>query len=139
MVELSSTFVLDCEELDKDHRRLVEMVNEINETLESEKKAENCKGKVVEFVNFAKGHFGREERFLTKVGYPDVGKHRQHHRQLDEKMEHILEFAESAAVNEIARESLKKELVFFLMDDVITTDLDFKAFVADKLSTGVEH
>jgi len=131
MVELSETFVLDCEELDKDHRRLVEMVNEINEMLESGKTG-NCKGKVLEFVNFAKGHFAREELLLTRVGYPDVGKHRQHHRQLDEKMEHILGFAESVAVNEIARESLKKELVFFLMDDVITTDLEFKAFIGDK-------
>ncbi|MEE8393357.1 MAG: hemerythrin domain-containing protein [Rhodospirillales bacterium] len=128
MVELSETYVLECEELDKDHRRLVEMVNEITDRLDSGDPV-NCKGMVLEFVNFAKGHFGREEQFLTKVGYPDVGKHREHHRQLDEKMEHIVEFAESASVNEMARESLKKELVFFLMDDVITTDLDFKAFI----------
>jgi len=26
--------------------------------------------------------------------------------------------------------------VFFLMDDVITTDMDFKAFVEEKIKTG---
>jgi hemerythrin-like metal-binding protein len=133
MAELSETFVLDCEALDKDHRRLVEMVNEITEILESGKAA-NYKEKVLGLFNYAKAHFSREELFLAKVGYPDVGRHHQHHRQLDEKMDHILELAETAGVNEMARESLKKELVFFVMDDVITTDMDFKAFIKDKQS-----
>ena len=47
-------------------------------------------------------------------------------------MEHLLEFARMAEENELARESLKKELVFFVLDDVITADMDFKAFVARK-------
>ena len=45
-------------------------------------------------------------------------------------MNHMLEFADMVAVNAQARESLKKELVFFVMDDVITTDLDFKKFIS---------
>ncbi len=132
MVELSDTFVMESEVLDKDHKRLVEMVNAITERIDSGH-TENCKTDVLELVNFAKGHFSREEQLLTKAGYPDVGKHRTHHRLLDRKMEHILEFAEKVAVNEMARESLKRELVYFVMDDVITTDMDFKAFIADKV------
>ena len=42
----------------------------------------------------------------------------------------MLEFAGLVSVNEMARESLKTELVFFVMDDVITTDLDFKNFIS---------
>ena len=132
MVELSDTFVMETEVLDRDHERLVEMVNAITERIDSGH-TENCKTDVLELVNFAKGHFSREEQLLTKAGYPDVGKHRTHHRLLDRKMEHILEFAEKVAVNEMARESLKRELVYFVMDDVITTDMDFKAFIADKV------
>lgn len=131
MVELSQTFLLECEELDKDHKRLIEMVNDISDVIDSGK-TDSCKSMVLELVNFARAHFNREEKFLTKAGYPDVGKHRRHHRQLDHKMEHILEFADKVAVNEMAGESLKKELVYFVMDDVITTDMDFKEFIADK-------
>ncbi len=133
MVELSDTFVLESEVLDRDHERLVEMVNAISERIDNGD-IENCKADVLELVNFAKGHFNREEQILIKAGYPDVGKHCKHHRQLDDKMEHILEFAEKVAVNEMARESLKRELVYFVMDDVITTDMDFKAFIAGKTS-----
>jgi len=131
MVELSETFVLECEELDKDHQRLVDMVNDITGKLDGGETGD-CKAKVLELVNFAKAHFAREEVFLTRANYPDVARHRQHHRQLGEKMEHIVEFAEQAPENELARESLKKELVFFVMDDVISTDLDFKAFICGK-------
>ena len=128
MVELSENFTLECDELDKDHERLVEMVNEITAKLE-EGITENCEDTVRAFINFTKGHFNREEQFLIKLGYPDVSKHRKHHHELYEKMDHIMEFARSASANELARKSLKKELVFFLMDDVITTDLNFKSFI----------
>lgn len=132
MVELTNTFVIECEELDKDHQCLIDMVNDISQRIDDGNTGD-CKSRVLELINFAKGHFSREEQLLTKVGYPDVGKHRKHHRQLDRKMEHILEFAGQVAVNEMAGESLKKELVYFVMDDVITTDMDFKDFIADKV------
>ncbi|HER26311.1 MAG TPA: hypothetical protein ENI69_04305 [Rhodospirillales bacterium] len=131
MVELSKTFELECETLDRDHQRLVEMVNDIVALLD-DPACINCEEKVYEFINFAKGHFSREEQLLAKSGYPNVGKHKEHHRQLDKKMEHLVEFAGMVGVNEIARESLKKELVFFVMDDIITNDLDFKEFVSDQ-------
>jgi hemerythrin len=129
MVQLSETFLMESQSLDKDHQKLVEMVNEITQMLDRDE-TENCKTKVVDFIKFVKSHFAREEQLLNKVGYPNVEKHQKHHKELYPKMNHMLEFAELVAVNEKARESLKKELVFFVMDDVITTDLDFKKFIS---------
>ena len=129
MVQLSETFLMESQALDKDHQRLVEMVNDITQMLDGGD-TENCKAQVIDFVEFVKSHFAREEQFLNKVGYPNVDKHQKHHKELYPKMNHMLEFADMVAVNAQARESLKKELVFFVMDDVITTDLDFKKFVS---------
>lgn len=131
MAELSDTFLLESEILDRDHARLYEMADAITDLLDRGE-VENCKEQLLEFVRFAKGHFAREEQLLAKSGYPDIDKHRQHHRGLDRKMEHMLEFAERVEVNEQARESLKKELVYFVMDDVITSDLEFKAFIGEE-------
>lgn len=131
MVELSKSFKLECELLDQDHRRLFDKVNEIVKEID-EGNAAACKTMVPEFLDLAKRHFDREEAFLAKVGYPDLKKHHDHHHGLDEKMGHLLEFSRMAEENELARESLKKELVFFVLDDVITADMDFKAFVARK-------
>ena len=129
MVQLSETFLMESQSLDKDHQKLVEMVNEITQMLDRGE-TENCETKVVDFIKFVKSHFAREEQLLNKAGYPNVEKHQKHHKELYPKMNHMLEFAELVEVNEKARESLKKELVFFVMDDVITTDLDFKKFIS---------
>ena len=130
MVELTGNFVLECEELDNDHKRLVEMVNNITEDIDKGQTSD-CNRKVQDFVNFAKGHFSREEQLLKRNCYPDVAKHHKHHQTLITKMEHIQEFAASAATNKLACDSLKSELVFLLMDDLITTDLDFKGYLDD--------
>jgi len=131
MVEFSETFKIECEEVDKDHRRLVDMVNEIVQAID-DGVCDNCADRVRDFVTFTKRHFAREEQLLKKSGYPDVGRHHAHHNMLSQKMEHLMEFASNAKDNEMARESLKKELVFFVMDDVITSDMDFKPYVSDK-------
>ena len=46
-------------------------------------------------------------------------------------MDHMLEFARVAGENPMAQERLRKELVYFLLDDVITTDMDFKTFIKE--------
>ena len=131
MVELTPSFLLESESLDRDHQRLAEIVNEVVEAIDAGE-AGKCGDLVVELVRSAKSHFAREEALLVKAGYPNVKKHQDHHRSLNTKMDHMIEFAKMAGENQMARDSLRKELVFFLMDDIITTDMDFKSFIAEK-------
>lgn len=129
MVELTSSFALEFEALDLDHRKMIDQVNAITREIDTGN-AEDCKTLVADFVVFSKQHFAREEQLLVSIKYPDVDKHRKHHRDLFDKLDHMLEFARMAPENDIACESLKKELVYFIMDDVITADLEFKDFLS---------
>ncbi len=131
MVELTPAFLLEYEALDRDHQRLADIVNQVVKAIDDDE-AEKCADLVIDLVNSAKSHFAREEALLVKIGYPNVEKHRDHHRNLSTKMDHMIEFAKMAGENQLARDSLRKELVFVLMDDIITTDMDFKNFVAEK-------
>ncbi len=131
MIELSTSFELACEIIDRDHRKLIDMVNAMVDAMAAGRAAE-CADLAPDFVSFAKQHFAREEALLSKVGYPGAKNHQEYHRSLDDKMDTILSLAESAGDNALARESLEKELVFFLMDDIINADLEFKAFVEGK-------
>ncbi len=131
MVELTPSFLLDSESLDRDHQHLADIVNQIVQLID-DNEAEKCEGLVTDLVKSAKEHFANEEALLVKVGYPDVKKHQDHHKSLNTKMDHLIEFAKMAGSNQMARDSLRKELVFFLMDDVITTDMDFKNFIEEK-------
>jgi hemerythrin len=130
MVELTESFLLESEGLDKDHQQLADILNEIMQMIDDGNAGE-CKRLVPKFIQAAKAHFAKEEAFLVKIGYPNVKKHKDHHRGLNDKMDHMLEFGRMAEENELARENLRKELLFFLMDDVITTDLEFKKYIED--------
>ena len=135
MVELTPSFLMDYESLDKEHQALADIVNQIVKAIDDDE-AEKCESLMSDLVKSAKEHFANEEALLAKAGYPDFKKHQDHHRNLNTKMDHMIEFSNMAGENQLARDSLRKELVFFLMDDVITTDMDFKAFVEEKIKTG---
>jgi len=113
-----------------DHKRLLEQINGIIAVVDGES-ADACAPLTHKMIKSAKQHFTREEALLTKLGYPDVKKHVDHHHKLDHKMETILELAAMADENPLAGEKLKSALVFFLTDDIINADLDFKSFVKD--------
>ena len=131
MVEMTSSFELEIEALDEDHQNLISLANKITEDIDQNNAVE-CAVLVSQFVKLSKQHFAREENLLSKAGYPNVEKHHDHHASLNDKMDHMLEFSQVAANNPIAGESLKNELMYFLMDDVITSDMEFKDFVKSK-------
>ena len=135
MVELTPSFLLEYDALDRDHRRLAEIVNQVVKAID-DGEADKCEDLIIGLVKSAKSHFTSEEALLVQIGYPNVKKHQDHHRSLNTKMDHMIEFAKMAGENQMARESLRKEVVFFLMDDVITTDMDFKNFIAEKAKAG---
>lgn len=132
MVDITPSFLLESSALDEDHKQLAGIVNQITQALD-EGRPEACEDLVAHFIKSTKTHFAREEALLTQVGYPNVKKHQGHHKSLNTKMEHMLEFAKMAPDNQLAQDSLRRELVFFLMDDVITTDLEFKSFIENNV------
>jgi len=135
MVEMTPSFELQIKALDEDHQVLIDHANRIFDVLENIQDADDgrdCEQLVSEFVKLSKQHFAREEALLKSVDYPDVGQHRDHHRSLYSKMDHLIEFSSAARENPLARESLKKELQYFLLDDVITADMEFKDFINEK-------
>ena len=134
MVELTPSFMLEYESLDKDHQHLADIINQIIKAIDDDE-AEKCEGLVGDFVKSTKEHFANEEALLVNAGYPNVKKHQDHHKSLNTQMDHMIEFAEMAGENQMARDSLRKELVFFLMDDVITADMEFKNFIEEKATT----
>ena len=114
MVEITQSFKIEVEAIDADHRRLVEIINEITLAID-EGRAEECIKLVPNFIEFSQRHFEREEALLNKHAYPLAEEHRKHHDGLNEKMRNIRALAEQAADSKPAREALRKELVFILI------------------------
>jgi len=56
MVELSRSFELECEIIDRDHKQLIELINKIIAAIDGER-ADECAELAPKFVKFAKQHF----------------------------------------------------------------------------------
>ncbi|MDE0944934.1 MAG: hemerythrin domain-containing protein [Alphaproteobacteria bacterium] len=137
MVQISPSFKIESETIDEDHRHLVEIINEITKAIDDGQPQE-CARLVPDFVAFSKQHFDREEALLAGLSYPLLEKHRRHHISLDDKLQTMLNLAARVVDHPPARDSLRKELVFFLLDDVINEDLNFKKFLAE-VETGAPN
>ena len=133
MVEISSTFELKYAPIDDDHKHLADIVTEIVDALDAEKLVEAA-ALMRKFVETTRQHFQDEEALLASHNYPNLEEHKGHHAMLVGKLETLQDMGDKVVDNPHASESLRKELIYFLMDDIINEDLNFKNFINEAAS-----
>ncbi|KAB2882243.1 MAG: hypothetical protein F9K38_08275 [Pseudorhodoplanes sp.] len=87
-LDWNSTFHTGIASIDYDHRRLIEMLNEIHDLIEQS--AEQCtiSDELADFYAFAEGHFALEKKLMQDENLPDLQERRDiHHRLLDQVRE----------------------------------------------------
>ena len=66
-------------EQDNQHKKLIEMINQLNDAMQAGKGSEVL-GKVLsELVNYTVFHFGYEEKLMAQHGYVDTPAHKGEH------------------------------------------------------------
>lgn len=84
-------FTKDCltgiEEIDEEHRRLFQMVNEATEQLHQDSvKVENVKGFLLELKKYAASHFLHEEAYMDEINDPELPIQKKEHAAFSEKV-----------------------------------------------------
>lgn len=69
-------------ELDLQHQRLIEIVNELDMALRRGDSAHRLEAALHELIRFAKIHFATEERYMEASRFPGYSMHRQQHEAL---------------------------------------------------------
>jgi len=91
LFEWDETFSVNVVEIDQQHRKLVEMVNELHDAMGAGKSKEIL-GKIIKGLsNYAKIHFATEEKYFDQFGYPDADSHKDEHANFAQK---VAEFKE---------------------------------------------
>lgn len=68
--------------IDADHRKLVDLVNQLADAMQAGKGKDVC-GKVLnDLINYTKTHFATEERLMTVHAYPRAAEHKAEHAKL---------------------------------------------------------
>ncbi|MBK3332908.1 hemerythrin family protein [Persephonella atlantica] len=80
LIEWSKDLELGIPEIDRQHRKLVEMLNEFYTELEKGEKAEAVKHFLENLEEYLKYHLDYEERFMEEIGFPETESHKKVHQ-----------------------------------------------------------
>ena len=70
------------EEIDDDHRKLVNLFNILNHSVTEEASADYVRAVFEELINCTVWHFSHEERLMLKYGYEGTEEHKAVHQEL---------------------------------------------------------
>lgn len=79
LMEWNDRFILGHDKIDRDHRKLVALVNQLSEAMLKREGKEIC-GKVIEdLAAYAKTHFSTEEQLMALHHYANTAEHKAEH------------------------------------------------------------
>jgi hemerythrin len=79
LIVWSSRYELQVPEIDQQHRRLVDLVNELDMAMQ-QGQGKAAVGRVLEgLVAYTQYHFGHEEQLMEETRYPGSERHRREH------------------------------------------------------------
>jgi hemerythrin len=129
----SSKYSVGVEEMDRQHRVLISLLNDLHEAM-LHGKAQGMTGPLLQkLVDYTRKHFSSEEAMLAAAGYAGLAMHRMKHRDLIKQVE------EYVARHKRGDVAVNVQLMNFMRDWLIThiqqTDCEYGPCVNKHLSS----
>lgn len=116
------------DEIDEDHRKLVNIFNVLNHSVTEGASPEYLAAVLEELINCTVWHFSHEERLMLKYGYEGIEEHKAEHQELiksvKELQQEMLQADKPVADEEI--ESLER----WLTGHIFTADMRLGSYLA---------
>ena len=125
-------YELGVEQIDTEHHRLFDMVNEFHETYSSSDRHKEIPHLLNRLVVYAEEHFQHEEKLMSQNGYPLLEKHREQHGDLVTAIFAINErlASDPAKASAETLQFVKK----WLQDHILKDDMDIADFLRHQAS-----
>jgi hemerythrin len=86
LIEWTDRLSVSVSTIDADHKRLVQMANELYDAMKSGK-GKDTLGKILDgLVSYTRTHFAREESYMSLHDYPQAAEHRAQHADFVKKV-----------------------------------------------------
>lgn len=82
LVEWSEELSVGIEEIDSQHRVLVDLLNDLHRAIVEHHGSEASQRILAELLEYTRIHFAVEESLMRILGYPDYEEHKHHHELL---------------------------------------------------------
>lgn len=110
LMSWSPSLSVNIKQFDDQHRKLVDMVNELHEAMRAGNGQELLGNIIGALISYTVTHFSDEERLMASHAYPDMAAHKDEHERL---VRQVLEMQEQYASGQAI---LTLELMLFLKD-----------------------
>jgi len=117
--------------VDNDHKHLIDIINQIEMSLQNENDEDGLKNGLKELEVYAEEHFQREEKLMKSVGYPNYYSHFKEHRDLINTLNGIKSDINKKLANKqkiTEPDALVDLLRHWLLDHVVKEDLQVKPY-----------
>lgn len=111
--------------IDSDHRKLVDLVNVLFESLQSETGNGHMSKAMDDLIAFAGAHFAREEAAMTRIEYVAALAHRAEHTKLLRQLVELKAMLDAGG--KINSPAVADFLSAWLRDHILTTDMKLAA------------
>ncbi|BDU78022.1 bacteriohemerythrin [Mesoterricola sediminis] len=125
-VEWTEKFTVGNPLIDAYHHIFFQMVEEFRRAMDEE--VPPPMGDRIEFlVDYTLMHFDSEERWMAKVGYPDLEAHKQVHQAFRDRIE-ALRKSYKEDPGSVGAEQLLHTVQDWFAQHILGTDMEFKAY-----------
>ena len=125
----SDEFLIGIEELDYEHRCLIEDINKLHRELRENASAEGIKATLGSIYSRMQAHFALEERVMASHKYAHFQDHKaEHERLLDEYAERMTKFQRAPDPGD--QKAMETVLRGWIVDHILTTDKKMSLMIA---------
>lgn len=117
------------DEIDEDHRRLVDLFNLLNRSLEQGDSPDYIAALLEELISCTVWHFRHEERLMLKYGYEGLEEHRTEHQELIESARQLQQRV-SQGDNTLSADGIEF-LEQWLTGHILGTDMEMSTYLCE--------
>ena len=117
--------------LDDDHKRLVELLNELHRRVLSGKSGAAIEDAIEQMIHYTRYHFKREEQLFSGTGFPDADEHKREHEMLIRRALSLQARFKSGQSGELSLETMGF-LQRWLNDHIMGSDRDYIPYLKGK-------
>lgn len=114
------------EEIDNDHRILVDLFNLLGRSVESGESRAYVEAVLEELIRCTAWHFAHEERLMLKSGYADLEEHRREHEEL---MDSVRDLQREILRTGKLEEQEFQDLEHWLTGHILVADMKFGEYL----------
>ena len=126
LLNWQSDFTVNVCEIDKQHQKLVEMINNLHDGMKAGKGKEVLGDILANLVKYTEFHFKYEEKLFEQYVYPETLAHKRQHSDLVNQVQNYKKSFESG--ESVLSMEIMSFLKVWLMDHIVGSDKKYSTF-----------